>query len=104
MAGIRKEIRKESYTQETINTESESFDLSESLHYKLIIKMINEEIENLPERCRLVFKYSREKNLPVKEIAAQLNISTSTVENHLNNALKRLHLIMKKFSTYLFSV
>jgi RNA polymerase sigma-70 factor (ECF subfamily) len=37
-----------------------------------------------------VYKLSREEQLSHKEIAAQLDISTKTVENHLNKALRQL--------------
>ncbi|CAD0004713.1 RNA polymerase sigma-70 factor [Flavobacterium chungangense] len=61
-------------------------------------RMIHEEleqhvrlvVENLPEKCQLVFKLSRNEQLSHKQIAEQLGISTKTVENHITNALKIL--------------
>ena len=38
----------------------------------------------------MVYKLSREEQLSHKEIADQLDISTKTVENHLNKALRQL--------------
>lgn len=67
-----------------------------TLHYKKILETVATEIELLPEKCRLVFKYSRMNNLPVKEIASIMNISPKTVENQLNKAIKRLKPIMKE--------
>jgi RNA polymerase sigma-70 factor (ECF subfamily) len=47
-------------------------------------------IEELPERCRLVFTMSREQDLTYAEIAAVLGISPKTVENQIGRALKLL--------------
>ncbi|MBI5858046.1 MAG: RNA polymerase sigma-70 factor [Sphingobacteriales bacterium] len=68
-----------------------------SVHYKRILEIVNTEVEKLPEKCRLIFKYSRDAGLPVKQIAKQLSISPKTVENQLNKALKQLKLATKSF-------
>lgn len=47
-------------------------------------------IETLPEKCRIVFRYSREDSLSLAEIAARMNISQKTVESHMTKALKTL--------------
>ena len=77
-------------------------DASDALHFKNILKLMEEEIENLPERCKLIFKYSRSENKSAKEIAAELNLSQSTVENQLNKALGRLRLVLKNLNSFLF--
>ena len=68
-----------------------------SLHYKQILEIVNKEVNRLPERCRLVFNCSRNENLPVKQIAQKLNISTSTVENQMNKALRQLKVASRAF-------
>lgn len=50
----------------------------------------------LPNRCREIFYLSRYQNLPHKEIASTLNISTQTVKNQITFALKHLK---KNFKT-----
>jgi len=67
----------------------------EAVHYKRLLELVNKEVEKLPERCRLIFKYSRDQGLPVKEIAKRLDISPKTVENQLNKALKQLRFVVK---------
>ncbi len=47
-------------------------------------------IENLPEKCRLVFKMSREEGRSHAVIAKELGISEKTVEAHVTRALKLL--------------
>lgn len=51
---------------------------------------INKEIDKLPLKCREVFILSRKEFLSNKEIAARLNISENTVEQHMRKALGRL--------------
>ncbi len=47
-------------------------------------------IEKLPDRCKLIFKMSRIKQLKHAEIAHILNISEKTIESQIRIALKRL--------------
>jgi RNA polymerase sigma-70 factor (ECF subfamily) len=91
--GVYRQIR-------TGSVKSEIFDdLIERLHtpathnsieHKELLLQINQVIDTLPEKCREVYKLSREECLSHKEIALQLNISTKTVENHLTKALREL--------------
>lgn len=51
---------------------------------------IDQAIDNLPQRCRLVFVLNRFEELSYQEIADQLDISVKTVENQISKALKSL--------------
>ena len=42
---------------------------------------------SLPPKCREVFRLSYIEHKSTKEIAAELGVSTSTVSNHIHNAL-----------------
>lgn len=46
-------------------------------------------IEELPPRCREVFRLSREKGLKNREIAEKLGISIKNVERHISSALQK---------------
>jgi RNA polymerase sigma-70 factor (family 1) len=61
-----------------------------NIEYKELIAQVNMVVDTLPEKCREVYKLSREEYLTHKEIAGRLNISTKTVENHLTKALRQL--------------
>lgn len=61
-----------------------------SLQYKHIQELYQREVNNLPEKCQLIFRYSREQGMPVKKIAQELNISPKTVENQITKALHHL--------------
>ncbi|MCB0519370.1 MAG: RNA polymerase sigma-70 factor [Lewinellaceae bacterium] len=53
-------------------------------------QIIHAAIAALPERCRVIFTLCRLENLPHKEIADQLGISTKTIENQMTRALSAL--------------
>jgi RNA polymerase sigma-70 factor (ECF subfamily) len=69
---------------------------SEDLNNKQTIELINIEIENLPTKCREIFKMSKKEGLSNIEIAEYLKISTKTVESHITSAYKRLRAILLK--------
>lgn len=54
-------------------------------------------LNNLPEKCRLVFKMSRYQNMKYKEIAEELDISQKTVEAHMSKAMKSLRTELKDY-------
>lgn len=51
----------------------------------------------LPDKRREVFAMSRIEGYSNKEIAKMLNITKSTVENHINHSTKQVRGILKKF-------
>ncbi|SHM00485.1 RNA polymerase sigma-70 factor, ECF subfamily [Chitinophaga jiangningensis] len=73
-----------------------------ALQYKHIMQLYQEEVNRLPEKCQLIFRYSREQGMPVKEIAAALNISHKTVENQLTKALRHLKGNIKNYFSIFF--
>jgi len=52
--------------------------------------ILDEAIELLPERCRQIFILSRKRELSYAEIASQLSLSISTVDNQINIAIKKI--------------
>ena len=57
-------------------------------------QQIREAIEQLPPRCRLIFKLVKEDGLSYKQVAAILDISVKTVDSQLCLALKKLAAIL----------
>lgn len=51
---------------------------------------IYNEVENLPEKCREVFKVIVLENLKYKQAAESLDISVNTVKTHYSRALRQL--------------
>ncbi len=62
-------------------------DIMEAIDYKELRNILENEVSNLPERTQEIFRLSRFKQLSVKEIAQQLNISEQTVKNQITKAL-----------------
>ncbi|MND73579.1 RNA polymerase sigma factor [compost metagenome] len=60
-------------------------------------EILEQTITELPEKCQLVFRMSRDLHLSQKEIAAQLDISEKTVEAHLGKAIKTLRNKLNRF-------
>jgi RNA polymerase sigma-70 factor (ECF subfamily) len=60
----------------------------ELLLEKELFEKLEQTVKQLPEKCRIVFRMSREDGKSHKEIAAALGISENTVENHISRALK----------------
>lgn len=55
---------------------------------KELQETITASINKLPEKCRIVFKMSREQGLTHRQIASELDISEKTVEAHISKAIK----------------
>jgi RNA polymerase sigma-70 factor (family 1) len=73
---------------------------AEALHdqvidYRFLQQMIEHEINQLPGKCRLVFRYSRQEGLSNKEIAHQMAISEKAVEKHITKAINLLRLQLR---------
>lgn len=55
-----------------------------------LLKKINAAIDQLPPRCKMVFKLVREDGLSYKEVGAILNISPKTVDAQMMIAIKQI--------------
>lgn len=82
-------------------TAEASYMTDERVRENELAKQIEAEIMALPEKMRAVFLLSRKEHLSHKEIAERLDISESTVKNHIKKALKTLRLRLG-FWAYLF--
>ncbi|MGN6434946.1 MAG: RNA polymerase sigma-70 factor [Agriterribacter sp.] len=98
---IRKKVNERTYAASLSEAPPDESHIESSIHHKKALETIQHEIERLPEKCKLIFKCSRNEGMPVKQIAAHLSISPKTVENQLTKALKQLKLVTKTFSCFL---
>ena len=69
---------------------SSSQSIVKDLEVQDLEEAIHAAIDELPERCRLVFSLSRFEEMSHQQIANELNISIKTVENQMTKALKML--------------
>jgi RNA polymerase sigma-70 factor (ECF subfamily) len=101
---VRKNIKKNQFhhSLKTVYEDQNQMTIEEELRYKVIEEQLQKEINKLPEKCRLVFQYSRELGMSNKDISKQLQISLKTVEAHITKSLKHLRSALKQtFSVFL---
>lgn len=58
--------------------------------YEDLKRKIDQAIEELPEKQKEIFKKSRVEGLSHKEIAAELGVTTKTIEYHIGQSIKLL--------------
>lgn len=99
---VRKKITQEKYLEYIRKNELHFTDMvEESILYNDLNSAYENEINNLPERCREVYKLRREEDLSFKEIAEKLGISVNTVDKQVGKALKRLREKLKEYHSSL---
>jgi RNA polymerase sigma-70 factor (ECF subfamily) len=93
---IRNKKQKEAYhTLYTVaGTEADNH-TSEWIDYEFACRQLESTIRLLPDKCRMVFRLSRENGLSEKQIAKELSISQKTVQAHMTRALKLLRLVLQ---------
>ncbi len=99
---FRKNERFNRYRRSASSPLSSTADPEIYLHHKQLLELIADEVEALPERCRLIFKNSRERGMTAREIAMEMKISPKTVENQLHKALHHLRFSMRKIMQLFF--
>jgi len=75
-------------------TAPEEFQL---MDYHILKQYLDREVNKLPKKCQIVFKFSREQHLSNKKIAEVMDISEKTVEAHITKALNVLRIALKGF-------
>lgn len=85
------------YRKDTLSLDEMSLNLSASpynpeqlLITSEAVKRIDLEIQNLPPRCKMIFKLAKEDGLKYNDIANLLNISVKTIDNQMAIAIKKI--------------
>jgi RNA polymerase sigma-70 factor (ECF subfamily) len=91
---IKKHFRSKSmferYLASRNSKENEIEYFFEESDYTSLKELVDHLVDNLPPRRKEVFRKSRFDGKTIMEISEEMNISTRTVENHLNQALRFL--------------
>lgn len=64
--------------------------LIDAIENKELLRLIEEDIQNMPKMRRIIFELSRKNGLSHKEIAEMFSISPKAVEQHIGKALLQL--------------
>ncbi|PUZ25540.1 RNA polymerase subunit sigma-70 [Chitinophaga parva] len=99
----RKEQRRTALARENYTVETASQDEA-LLEARFLKDLIDGIVEEMPEKCRLVFHYSRNLGLNNHEIAEQTDVTRKTVENTLNRALRIIRGQLRNHGITLFAI
>lgn len=69
---------------------SEGENPEETLLKKEFQSILKNAIEELPEKCKIIFKLVRDENLRYKQVAQILNLSVKTVETQVSIAYRKI--------------
>jgi RNA polymerase sigma-70 factor (family 1) len=87
-----KQYRKPKYAREELNDlleiSSDGAAPDSNILLNELLERIEASVKQLPEKCQIVYRMSREDGHSNKKIAEELNISEKTVEAHLTKAIK----------------
>lgn len=86
---LRKEANRFKYEGESAATPFTD-SLIDAIESKDLLRLMEQDIQNMPRTRRLVFELSRKRGLSHKEISQLLSISPKTVEQHIGKALLQL--------------
>ncbi len=68
-----------------------------SLDQHQLHQLVQQGIQQLPERCRIIFTLSRQGGLTYDEIAEELSISKESVKSQIKIALQKLRAYLKEY-------
>jgi len=72
----------------------------EKLDALFLQEYLSQTIEQLPEKAKLVFTYSRDRGLTISQIAKKMNLSPKAIEYHMTKALRSLKDTLKKIKSF----
>lgn len=95
---IKSALVQEKYTHyarvhlsEAVNTTDEQLDLDD------LLSAVNQQLNDLPEKTRQIFRLNRLEHQSVKEISVHLKVPERTVEYHLSHAVKSLRRYLRDY-------
>ena len=89
---VKKRIVARKYQDTLSSAEERLLEPDTNELYNVLLTILNQ----LPEKRRAVFALSRIEGYSNQEIAEKLNVSKSTVENHINQSTKQVKGLLKK--------
>ena len=62
---LKKQAREKAFLQSPSASPVTGLSVEDAVHARQLLDLVRSEVEELPEKCRLIFKYSREDGMPV---------------------------------------
>jgi RNA polymerase sigma-70 factor (ECF subfamily) len=86
---FRKKYYHQKYVSDILNDNPHPFvEIEKGVHCKSVLERIQEIIEKLPERQKIIFRKSREEGKSSREIADEVGLSPGTVDNYISQSMK----------------
>ena len=97
---FRKQVNELQFEDFMEYCENQATDVSpeDILLYDEFLQHLQQSKKVLSQREHEIYELSREKHIPIKQIAEQLDLSEQTVKNYLTSALKILRSEMMKYN------
>lgn len=83
-------VRHRQHEQYLFNADGIEDTVIEEIIYTEVLREVSQAIESLPDQCRRIIKMAYEDGLTPKEIAAELDITVSTVNNQKSRGVRLL--------------
>lgn len=77
-----------------------SVSMDQEIENRLLLEIVTNLTNRLPEKCRLVFQYNKLQDRSLTDICEELNISPKTAEAHLTKALKIVRASLSNVVTF----
>ncbi|TWV95101.1 RNA polymerase sigma-70 factor [Chitinophaga pinensis] len=90
----------DSLTDSTAETPAPE-NINDTISYRELLRRYRQCLEKLPPRRREAFILNREKGMSYAEIAAALNVSIFTVQNHIASSLKFMRAELDDYADFL---
>lgn len=90
IAGKAKELVTKPFDSIDFDFNHDSLDPYQLLITQEMMQRMRKAIDQLPPRCKMIFKLVREDGLKYKEVAVILNISVNTIDAQMAIAVKRI--------------
>lgn len=101
--------RRQQYLEEAVSLDELTFSLEHAapdspendLLYNEMNSTLSDIIQNLPDRCRMVFILSRLEGLEYGQIAQRMNLTESTVRVQMKIAIDKIMVALRKYYPHL---
>nr|WP_236263860.1 RNA polymerase sigma-70 factor [Dysgonomonas sp. Marseille-P4677] len=88
----RKNLLEDFFIEEMINEEA-----TDIIDFEEFYEKVQESVNLLPEKAKIVYRLVREEKFSYKEIAKKHNVSVKTIENQMSYALKCIRDNLKSY-------